>query len=561
MLVVQKTRRIETVVTMAIGAFSAVEIIGHCRHDKQVFKSRQLGLIKAEGCKYGFDVIESVGKALFVECKNEQLIVKELAKRNVHIPRRTIGYLGRKFIVYLALAHRQSRQQLKSLMLKKGGYILHIDGTCEGESPHLFCGIDGISELVLNSIKIPSEKKELLVPFFRHIKQDYGNPVALVHDMGIGIMKAVETIFQGLPDFICHFHFLRDIGKDLLLNDYQKITGYLRKHNVRALLRKKAKYLEKKIEKNSSAVADLKKAMETGETMPQSFSISPAVATYTLIHWILSSSCDSHGYGFPFDRPHLELYSKIKKGYCNLVDISKTYSETEPSGSRPFIQVLRLLEKIMQDEKLSAAVKTLEAKAKVFDKLRQALRIALPDGKDGLNDNGDETDIKTIEASVNSFKVWLLADSGRRKIYEKMIEQIDKYWEKLFADPIEVQTSAGKIKLQPQRTNNIMERFFRDEKRKCRRKTGNSVLGRVLKAILADTPLVRNLENEEYRKIILKGCSSLAERFAQIDAKLVQQELFRAQMNQEKLLHGVKNLIKFPDLPEKISSIFLTKAI
>ena len=30
------------------------------------------------------------------------------------------------------------------------------------------------------------------------------------------------------------------------------------------------------------------------------------------------------------------------------------------------------------------------SKYEVFDKLREALRIAMPEGKSGLNDNGDE---------------------------------------------------------------------------------------------------------------------------------------------------------------------------
>ncbi len=41
--------------------------------------------------------------------------------------------------------------------------------------------------------------------------------------------------------------------------------------------------------------------------------------------------------------------------------------------------------------------------------------------------------------------------------------------EKLFADPITVQTPSSPILIQPQRTNNILERFFRSLKRANRR--------------------------------------------------------------------------------------------
>ncbi|HDN58759.1 MAG TPA: hypothetical protein ENF20_02245 [Candidatus Marinimicrobia bacterium] len=55
--------------------------------------------------------------------------------------------------------------------------------------------------------------------------------------------------------------------------------------------------------------------------------------------------------------------------------------------------------------------------------------------------------------------------------------------------------------IQPQRTNNILERFFRDLKRKVRKRTGTMSLNKTLKTILSDTPHVKNLDKEEYLKI------------------------------------------------------------
>jgi hypothetical protein len=139
-----------------------------------------------------------------------------------------------------------------------------VDGTCEGDSPNLFCGVDGIRELVLDTIKIPSEKKEQLIPFFRRIKQQYGDPKALVHDMGQGICMAVQEVFPGVADFICHFHFLRDVGKDLLQDEYTALQKRLQQLNVRALLRQKARYLEQKIDPTAPVTAHrlLKQIME-----------------------------------------------------------------------------------------------------------------------------------------------------------------------------------------------------------------------------------------------------------------------------------------------------------
>lgn len=153
-LFVQKTWT-KTIVTMEIGAFQAKEVVLKCQDDDAVYTSSQLRSLAPIGCTYGFDVIVYVGTSLFVDCRSEQQIVSDLASQNIFISEREIGYLGRKFVIYLALAHRESREQLVQLMTKKGGYILHVDGTCEGDSPHLFCGIDGISKIVLDNIKLP----------------------------------------------------------------------------------------------------------------------------------------------------------------------------------------------------------------------------------------------------------------------------------------------------------------------------------------------------------------------------------------------------------------------
>lgn len=540
---------------MDIGAFGAKEIVLECPYDKTVFTSSQMRALTPAQCTYGFDVIVHIGKRLFVHGRSEREIMKDLAARNIFISERQIGYLGRKFVVYLALAHRESQEQLVNSMKKRGGYILHVDGTCEGDSPHLFCGLDGISEIVLDNIKIPSEKKELLVPFFQGIKKQYGDPIALVHDMGIGILTAVEEVFTGLPDFICHFHFLRDIGKDLLLEDYQSIIKQLRKHNVRGLLRQKARYLERKIEQNLDVVADFKASLDTAKLKTAILKQMPALAAYALINWAFESQGESGGYGFPFDRPHLEFYRRLETIHRLLKEIMDI--RPGEKGNRPFIQVHQLLEEVLSDKELSKAADGMEEKAKVFDKLREALRIAPLDGKDGLNDDGDEEDIKTIEKKVSDFRVWLVSDKKRKKTYLKMIQQMDKYWEKLFADPLLVNTPEGQIFIAPQRTNNILERFFRGEKRRGRKKSGTASLNRTLKTILADTPLVRNLENKEYYRVILNGCLTLEERFSQIDDKIVREQLRKAEKDQSKILPEVKALIKQSDLPEKISALFL----
>ena len=559
-LQVQKTRT-KTVATLDIGTFLAKETVLFCPQTQTTFISEKLRKLAPEGGTFGFDIIVEVGLALFVHCRNNREIMQGLAAKNVFVSESEISYLGRKFIIYLALAHRKGQPRLRELMAQRGGYILHVDGTCEGDSPNLFCGLDGISELVLDTIKIPSEKKELLIPFFQRIKEQYGEPQALVHDMGKGIISAVEDVFPDAADFICHFHFLRDVGKDLLLNEYTAFQKRLRKLKVRSLLRQRAKFIERKINPTSQIIEEITASLESGEWKTTSFEHIPLITSYALIHWVFEYSQQSGGYGFPFDKSHLDFYRRLQKMHWLMGKIMDVHLRGQVKDNKPFFQVYRAFKEVVEDKRLNDLAASLERKAEVFDKLRTAMRIALPEGKNGINDNGDNVGIKNIEDKVIAFRNWLVSDLRRKTTYTSMINQLDKYWDKLFADPFPVVTPEGIQYIQPQRTNNILERFFRGVKRRGRKKSGMSSLSKLLKTTLADTPLVQNLKNREYMAIILDGCSSLAERFSQIDISLVRKEMENAKNSKERILPGVRKLTRDFDLTTKISALFCSTAI
>jgi len=94
----------------------------------------------------------------------------------------------------------------------------------------------------------------------------------------------------------------------------------------------------------------------------------------------------------------------------------------------------------------------------VFDKLRDAMRLALPTGKHGLNDRGSRESMSTIEKRVTPFYQELCSDPtlAKNDAYRTMRVQLEQYWDKLFCDPLVVQTPKGRMSIQPQRTNNIL---------------------------------------------------------------------------------------------------------
>ena len=111
------------------------------------------------------------------------------------------------------------------------------------------------------------------------------------------------------------------------------------------------------------------------------------------------------------------------------------------------------------------------------------------------------------------------------------------------------------MSIQPQRTNNILEQFFRSLKRAHRRKTGNASSRRMLRTILAETPLVKNLENPAYMKILLNGKASLEDIFAELDIDTFRAAFRQAQVVPDKIPAKLKPLIAMQDFPEKLVSM------
>jgi len=558
-LKIQKThaRRVNT---LQVGAFDAVEVVLICPACTQSYRSEELSRLAPSGARFGYDVLVYVGQALFLRYRNEEEVVAELAERNIRISPSEVSLLGRKFIIHLALAHERCSPRMHEAMQRRGGYILHLDATCEGGSPMLMSSMDSISEIVLGNVKLPSEAEELIVPFLERFKEAFGSPLALVHDMGSGILRAVARVFPNIADFICHFHFLRDIGKDLLGEDYDLIRQRLRKHEILAKLRSQAKAFKRRIE--PSVLDRLADSIPDRLPSDTDLALFPLVSAYSLILWTLEGKTQGEGYGFPFDQPHLSFAKRIQRLYGQMNQIREMKLPGEFRNNMPYFDLLNGLNVIIDDRHLWLAVEKIEGNILIFERLRQALRIAPKDGGRGLNDEGSDDNIRSIEQRVKAFRAWLTTrhDYPRNQKAGNMIAQLDKYWAKLFADPITVQIPSGPIAIQPQRTNNLLEQFFRHLKRAHRRRTGNASSSRMLRTILAETPLVKNLQNPAYLPVFLNGHAAIEDVFAETDIATVRKELRKTHLDLDQIPAKIKHLIAITDYPEKLLAMLKTVA-
>lgn len=552
-LKVQKSQT-KRVLSLA-GVFVARRFVSQCNTCGRVFQDPALHRWVPHGCNTAWDVMVFVGRRLFEDCRSVTNVRDELLSRDIPLSDSQISKLGSKFILYLALAHRQATPRIKQAMALSGGYILHLDAVHQDDAPALMSGIDELSRLVLANVKLPGERAELIVPFLKQIKNDYGDPIACVHDMGKGICKAVDEVFPDAYDYICHFHFLRDIGKDLLEPAYGQLRSCLRKYALTSRLSDLTRQTRNALAQKTDKPSELAAAIADGNA-PAAHAVSPLAATYALALWILQAKRNGDGYGFPFDRPLLAVAERLLDLTDVLPGLLQTLPAAKPSENRVFLKFARKVLDVVADPTFEHTVNELRWRCTLFDQLRHYMRIAEPGGDDGLNDEGSQASMTKIRDGVGKFRRRLDNDPKLQKdpLCKKMAAQIDKYGDKLFADPIQVSTPSGPLTIYPHRTNNILEQFFRGLRRGHRRRTGDNRMSRAMQAMLTDTPLVKNLANPKYMRILLDGRANLEALFADLAITTAPKGLV-PKVDIERILPGFKTLAKHPDLPVRIHEI------
>ena len=544
-----------------VGAVQVDDTQSYCPDCPELpdFRSEELPRLVASGARFGYDVMVHIGYAMFKKYRTVGEIILELSDRKIKISPSEVRLQSRRFVLYLAQAHAECQKELKGLLKQQGGYILHLDGTCDGASSHLVSAMDGMSELVLMNVKVHSESAENIAPMLKKIKSTYGPPLAVVSDMGKAFLTAVKLVFDGLPHYICHFHFLRDTGKDLLENDYDCIRKVLRNHGICAFLRRRSRELKAMIGKDLNSVDSTIKDLEKGVLPKACLEGLPTSLAYALIEWTLAGKQQGDGYGFPFDLPLINFYDRLKT-LSQALELMRQDHRIETGAKKSLIlKLIKDLKQVVEHKALQASVDAIHEKKIIFDQLRLALRIYQPGDVRGLNDEGNNVSMPAIEKDVTTFceKLKKHSDFTPDGPYDNMLVQIKKYWKMLFAGPIKVKRPQGVIDVCPNRTNNILERLFRSLNRDHRRQTGMNSMRRRLDSMLGDTPLVKNLESKDYQKILLDGSPTLEERFSRIDPQQIKKAMDERKIEEGSTLPGLRKIFRSSTWPLELVNFWV----
>ncbi len=541
----------KTVHTLSYSTIFAKEHIQFCPDCNAKYRSKELLDIVKPGRNYGYGCMVEVGLLRYIEKRQIdeiKIIFDEVYKIPISLTH--VRKLSYEFLLYLGKYHYLNTKRINENLKRNGGYILHIDSTCEGRKPHLLTCIDSLSEIVLYCEKISSENEVEIKAVFEKVKLLFGTPLCMVHDMGSAFCKCGAMVFSGVMQIICHFHFLRDIGKDFFASEYTELKKALSIKKIYSLIRYQIRALEKKIG-NKDIAEQLVHKIAKNELNSLSSKVLLQGILYGYLLILKSHENLGDGYGLPFDRPKLLYFNKMKDIFneITVIENDELFSKEVKFSSR-FYKIKAVLKEVVEDTFIKDTVGKLENKLPYFDKLREIMKIALVKDKKGLNDEGNiisTQDVKDMELEMSEYVQMLNSEVQKEKNkidFSPLTKQLKKYWDKIFVKPIIIKTSEGEKTIIPNRTNNICEQYYRSLKQLFRRLHGRKSVEKDLKYLPEEIALIGNLKNKQYIKNLLGNIDNLKFEFAKIDQQNLELPFERKQLDvfvSQKLLKTVSN--------------------
>nr|MDO8081498.1 hypothetical protein [Candidatus Freyarchaeota archaeon] len=201
---------------------------------------------------YGVDVIARIADLKHRERKTHDEILEYLHSRGINISKGNITYVL-NFVEAVARGwHEENIEVIRSKIKERGGYTLGVDGTHSYLGYPLYIFRDTLSGAVLYARAAASESTDDLKPFFEKVLEMFGEPLAVVSDMQPSILEVVKELLPGVKHQFCQYHFLRNVGKELMGQDYKKLSRIMRREGVKTKVRTQIRGEKKKKKGKSS---------------------------------------------------------------------------------------------------------------------------------------------------------------------------------------------------------------------------------------------------------------------------------------------------------------------
>jgi hypothetical protein len=526
---VQKTIR-RTVRTLTHGSFQVRETIYVCSSRCQkkghlVTTHSSLAQLLLPHCTVGYDVLVYVGCQRFVHYRQREEIRTDLEKRyGIVLSTGEISILGRRFLVYLEALHRKHAPALRAALEADGGWPLHIDATGEDGRGTMVTAWAGWRGWVLSAWKAPTERAEYILPGILRVAADFGDPCAILRDLGRAMTEAaaqcVQSLKKPIPVLACHQHFLADIGKDLLEEEHHQLRDCFREirllPRLRAFVRQQGRHLGESITLGRKAVERWLKKSGRTRRIPEG--VAGITTVRSLAQWVLDYHADGSGQGFPFDLPWLNLSSRCLQLSAALQTFLMRTLPADVQVRKSLQVLLRMLRPLEGNDPPFLLIQDALAKrADLFDRLRTVLRLE-EKNPTPKKLNAIQAALQRLVASLSKERPERGPAKDTRQAIDLILAHVDRHGPCLWGHAIRIPRRAGGGVRLVARTNNGLESVFHTLKHGERRRSGRKILTQDFEALPPTAALATNLCHPDYVQLLCGSLDRLAEAFAELDA-------------------------------------------
>jgi hypothetical protein len=541
-----KTTPLRQIGSIRFGEFWVKERVKTCQlcQEPQTWHSNFPKLLAPPKRTFAYDVMVFAGEQKFLYSRTLKEIRKTLAEDpGLSISPSLLSLYVQEFCYRFECLHYAKLAKLAEWTREEQlGYMLHVDCSSEFKSDTIFVAYDRTSEIVLVSEKIPSERTPFLVPVLQKVKKYMGDPVSGMSDLGLGIIKALEEVFPGVERRICHFHFIRDVGKDLLDRCYGELRTKLNDSKINAHLNA----LERDVLSEYSAPDVSWICPEEPLIFHCTRKRYEEVEPVLVLHFIRSCRKvkSSTGFGYPFDIPWARYAEEISR---QAIEVQNCLAALRERRIKPKVlsSLFELLSPFLPEghmyEEIDPLIRSCLIRENQVAELREVMRLRRP--KKGraplsaLYGVNSRKEIVSFNKDLRQYKENLKGrlsskvQAFRKEGYQVILKHIEKYWGNLILHP----SLWRALKCQVvDRTNNLPESGHRDSKQSLRKSSGRKRIDREFSDYGPYLPMISNLKKAKYVECVLGEYKNLPLEFALLDPNEV--AYYRERFQEEK--HG-----------------------
>ncbi len=537
---VRKTRN-KNLVTIQYGALSTQVTTLICKKGCKTLDGRpvlrnpkELSQLVPAGANFGYDVEVFVGIERYLNnLQREEIKEKLREKHDIPISVSGVSVLARRFVEHVKTLHWSCRKRIRREFAADGGSPWHIDATGEDGTGTILIVYAGWRKWVLGSWKLTTECSEQIKPRLHEVADQFGMPCAVVRDYGRAMIPTVQEFIKErkakIPILGCHTHFIKIVGKDLLTSGYDDLRGLVRKYKIQATLRRLVREWARNL---GDQIPSLRTEIENWTTQPQNQPLPKGEAglatVRALAQWALDYLAAMKNQRFPFQLPYLEFYRRCK-AVRQACDIYMKYSQEDKIVYKALRRLACVTDPVISELRFCQVDQILSYRAKLFNELRVVLKLNSNTSGKKLTPGVQEpqqaaNELNDIKKSLRNFKASLKRRypkrgpaQDKRQAIESILKHLKKHEKSLWGQVIFLPKRAGGgIKIVC-RTNNCIESFNGSLKQGERRRSGRKILSKDFEDLPEGTPLIKNLRQPDYVKLVCGSLEKLPEAFAELD--------------------------------------------